>query len=84
VEFIPGGDAPPRLSDDVKFVAVDRAYTVVWQHPQFDDLSKARQYLLRGTPSPRDTRVIQALLRDSRFEVVFYNPRMVQAVFHRR
>ncbi|HEX9163442.1 MAG TPA: hypothetical protein VF980_17175, partial [Thermoanaerobaculia bacterium] len=84
VEFIPPGDGPPQIDDDAQYVAVDRAYAVVWGHPDFRDLSQARKYLLRGTPSRRDVRVIEALLRDSRWEVVLYNPRMVQAVFHRR
>lgn len=83
VEFIPGGDGPPLIAEDAKWIAIDRAFTAVWQHPQFDDLSKASRYILRNRPSARDMRVFNALRADSRFELVFYNPRTVQAVFHR-
>ncbi len=83
VEFIPQRPGVPKISDEAKWVAVDRAYTAVWGHPEFHDLSEARKYLLRGTPRPDEVNVIEHLRRDPRFEMVFYNPRMVQAVFRR-
>lgn len=83
VEFIPQGHGPPQISEDAKWVAVDRAFTAVWGHPQFRDLSEARLYLLRGKPRSDELRVIEYLQRDPRFELLFYNRQMVQAVFRR-
>ena len=83
VEWIAQRPGTPRISDQASWVVVDRAYTAVWGHPEFRDLSQARQYLLRGTPRPDEVKVIEHLRRDSRFELVFYNRRMVQAVFRR-
>lgn len=83
VEFIPQGSGPPRISADAKWVAVDRAFTAVFGHPNFRDLSEARTYLLRGRPRADEIRVIEHLRRDPRFELVFYNRQMVQAVFRR-
>jgi hypothetical protein len=72
-----------ELKDDVKWVVVDRAYQVVWGHPDFRDLSQARRYLLKGKPRPEDLQLLNALRSDRRFELVFYNPKMLQAVFKR-
>ena len=83
VEFIPQRGGTPQISDEAMWVAVDRAYTAVWGHPDFRDLSDARRYLLRGTPRPDEVNVIEHLRRDPRFELVSYNRRMVQAVFRR-
>jgi hypothetical protein len=82
VDLIPAG-TDLRLADDVKWVVIDRAYRIVWGHPAFRDLSQASRYLLRGQPSADDLRIFNALQRDPRFRLVFYNPRMLQAVFRR-
>ncbi|MGZ8867731.1 MAG: hypothetical protein ACXW2P_05250 [Thermoanaerobaculia bacterium] len=84
VDFIPPGDGPPQIGDDVQWVAIDRAYEIVWGYPEFNDLSEARRYLLRGQPAPEDLRVIRHLEGRSDFERVFYNPKMLQAVYRRR
>lgn len=83
VDLIGAGGGPPLIRSDAKWVVVDRAYRIVWGHPDFRDLSQARRYLLRGRPSAADLRVFDALRADSRFRLVFYNPRMLQAVFQR-
>lgn len=84
VDFILPGDGPPNIADDVQWVAIDRAYEIVWGHPDFKDLSEARRYLLRGEPTAEDLRVIRHLEARSDFEMVFYNQKMLQAVFRRR
>ena len=83
VEFIPPGQGPPRISDDAKWVVVDRSYSSIWEHPEFQDLSQARQFLVRGRLKPEELRVLKALRADPRFELVFYNPVTNQAVFRR-
>jgi hypothetical protein len=83
VDFIPAGEGPPAIADDVKWVAVDRGWNTIWGDPKFTDLSQVRQYLVRGKPTPDELRVLNALRGDSRFRLVFYNERTNQAVFQR-
>ena len=83
VEFIPEGNGPPAISPETRFVVIDRAFSVVWGHPDFRDLGDAGRYMLRGNPSAHDLRVLNYLRADRRFELVFEKPAMVQAVFRR-
>jgi hypothetical protein len=83
VDFIPAGDGPPSIRADADWVVVDRQWNIVWQGPQFADLSEAHRFLARGKPAPEDTRVLRYLVNDSRFRMVFYNPSWNQAVFQR-
>ncbi|HSP14820.1 MAG TPA: hypothetical protein VLV78_08720 [Thermoanaerobaculia bacterium] len=83
VDLIPAGDGPPLIRDDADWVVVDRQWNILWQHPEFRDLSQARSFLVRGKPSEADTRVLRYLRADSRFRLVFYNPAWNQAVFQR-
>ncbi len=83
VDFIPPGDGPPLIVDDARWVVIDRGWNILWQHPEFRDLSQARSFLVRGKPSAADTRVLRYLRADSRFQLVFYNPAWNQAVFQR-
>jgi hypothetical protein len=80
VDLVPAGGP---IAPDVKWVVIDRAYRIVWGHPEFRDLSQASRYLLRGQPSADDLRLFNQLRSDTRFRLVFYNPRMLQAVFRR-
>ena len=79
VRFIQGD----RIPDDARWIAIDRGYASIWEHPDFKDLSQARQFLVRGIPKPEDLRLLNALRADRRFESVFYNPKTNQAVFRR-
>jgi hypothetical protein len=83
VDFIPPGFGPPLIREDANWVVIDRQWNILWQHPQFRDLSEARSFLVRGTPSAADTRVLRYLQADKRFKLVFYNPAWNQAVFQR-
>ncbi len=71
------------IPDEADWVVVDRAWSIIWGHPDLRDLSQTRYLLGRGWPLPEDLRVVHALRRDERFETVFYNPRINQAVFRR-
>lgn len=83
VELIPEGSGAVVIGPDVKWVVVDRAYQIVWGHPQFNDLSEAPTYLLRGKPRELDLRVFNAMAADRHFQLVFYNQKLLQAVFRR-
>jgi len=83
VDFIPAGEGPPLIREDADWVVIDRGWKILWEHPQFRDLSQARMFLVRGQPAPEDTRVLRYLRGDRRFRLVFYNPVWNQAVFQR-
>ena len=83
VDFIPQGDGPPLIRNDAGWVVIDRGWKILWEHPQFRDLSQARDFLVRGKPAAEDTRVLRYLRGDRRFRLVFYNPVWNQAVFQR-
>jgi hypothetical protein len=84
VTFIVPGPGAPAIPRDAKWVVVDRSFAIIWQHPDFHDTADARRYLSRGTAPESDTRVVRALLADPRFERVYYDARMNQAVFRVR
>ncbi len=83
VDFIPPGDGPPLIRVDTDWVVIDRQWNILWENPNYRDLSQARTFMVRGQPSAADTRVLRYLRNDSRFRLVFYNPRWNQAVFQR-
>ena len=83
VDFIPPGDGPPLIREDAQWVVIDRAWNMIWEHPDFRDLSQARDFLVRGRTAPADERTMRVLRGDSRFRLVFYNPKTYQAVFQR-
>jgi hypothetical protein len=47
-------------------------------------MSKAFEAMFAGRPSEEDTRVIRSLLNDPHWQLVYYRPRLNQAVFRRR
>jgi hypothetical protein len=83
VHFIPQDGGPLQIPAGVRWVAIDRSYASIWEHPDFRDLSQARQFLVRGKPGPEEMRVFNALQKDPRFELVVYNRITNQAVFRR-
>ena len=84
IDLIRPGKGPPRIPDAATWVIVDRGFDVTWGHPDLRDLREVQRYGRRGRPSFGDMGVLESLLHDERFEVVFYNPAKAQAVFHRR
>jgi len=72
-----------QIRPRAQWVIVDRAYNVIWGDPDFKDISQWQRYLGRGSPRPSDLEVVEALLRDPSYALVFYNRHEVQAVFRR-
>jgi hypothetical protein len=81
LEFIPHGTT--RIPDDAQWVMVDRTWNLIWRSPAMTDLSKAFDAMFAGYPTEEDTRVIRALGRDPHWQLVYYRPRLNQAVFRR-
>jgi hypothetical protein len=73
----------PVVPSDAKWIVIDRGFRIVWQHERFHDLGDTYRYLTRGSPTARDTSLINDLLRDPRFKPVFVDRRWNQAVFQR-
>jgi len=84
VYFIKPGSGPPRIPPQVKWVVIERAYNVVWGHPDLKTLADARRLFHRNKPQPEELRVYDALIRDPRFELVWDERGRNQAVFRRR
>ena len=83
VDFIEPGNGPPSIHPDTEWVVIDRGWNVVWHHPEFRDLSQARDFLTRGKVGAPDARVLRHVQNDPRFKVVYFNPKTYQAVFQR-
>jgi hypothetical protein len=72
-----------EIRPDAQWVAIDRADNIFWHHPAFKSAEDWRRYWGRGAPSAEDVNVLQALARDPRYQLVYYSPRLNQAVFRR-
>jgi len=72
-----------HIRPDVQWVIVDRAYNVIWNHPDFKNIAEWKRYLGKGMTKPGDLEVVEALLLDRSYKLEFYDPREVQAVFRR-
>jgi hypothetical protein len=84
VAFAPDGVAPVEVPDDVRWIAVDRAYRVVWGDPTFKTMAHASAHFFRGKPAPEDLRTINQLRADPRFRLVYRSFQSNQALFERR
>jgi len=81
VRFI---DDASRVRPGTNWVVIDRMENVLWGHPLFTSTAQWRQYMGRGALTADDVRVFNQLRADPQWELVFYYPRLMQAVFHRR
>jgi len=82
LEFIPHDTL--EIPRDARWVMVDRTWNLIWRSPAMTDLSKAFEAMFAGYPTEEDTRVIRKLMRDPQWQLVYYRPRLNQAVFRRR
>ena len=67
----------------VEWVAVDRAFSKVWGHPAFVDMTQARRYIDRGPLPDHEALVYRRLLHHPDFRLVYSYPQRYQAVFQR-
>lgn len=72
-----------QIRPDAQWVIVDRAYNVIWNHPDFKNISQWRRYLGKGMARPADLEIVEALRHDRAYKLEFYDAREVQAVFRR-
>jgi hypothetical protein len=84
IEFIAPGPGPVEIAADAQWVIVDRSWHSVWGNPEFTDFGGFWRYRGKGGATEQDLRVLKALRPDPRFELVYYNSSLNQAVFHRR
>lgn len=83
VELISADAREPVVSRDVRWLVVDRGVESVWSHPDFKDLSQARQFIARGRISPETQAFIDAAMRLPDFRAVYLDLPRGQAVFQR-
>jgi hypothetical protein len=75
---------PNQIRSLARWVIVDRADTILWHDPRFTSISAWRRFLGHGTATAEDLAVVNALLPDPRYECVFLDRKLNQAVFRRR
>jgi len=78
------GLEPIVVPDDVQWVAVDRAYRVIWGDPEFKTMGDAMRHFFHGEPAPEDLRTETQLRADPRFRLVYRSFYSNQALFQRR
>jgi hypothetical protein len=83
VVYLTPQSTPDSIPLSARWVIVDRSWNVTWSNPRFTDMGRFWRYIGRGTPSADDVRLLNLLLRDRRFRLIYYEPRMNQAVFWR-
>jgi hypothetical protein len=69
---------------DADWVAVDRSWAIIWGNPALTDMGKLGRYLGTGRPLPQDTKVLEALLQDPKWELVYRFAARNQALFRRK
>jgi hypothetical protein len=83
VSFLPRTDGPVPIPADADWVVVDRAWNVLFGHPDFTDCSRWDLFG-HGRPSKEDLKVVQQLRSDPGWELLDYKAGMNQAIFRRR
>ena len=68
---------------EVQWVAIDRAFSKVWGHPDLTDMSRASRFIDRGSLRESEMRVYRSLERNPDFKLVYFFPSRFQAVFQR-
>lgn len=81
VSLIPPGGAPDPAA---RWIVIDRAWSVFWGDPRFKDLGDWTKFLGGGTLRAEDRRMFEMLRGDPRYQLVFFDPGRMQAVFRRR
>jgi hypothetical protein len=82
VKFI---DANTPIPPDAKYVAIDRAWNIIWGHPEFRHMGEYKRYLGQGAPTGEDLAIFEQLqARPEEFELVRRAAWANQAVFRRR
>lgn len=84
VDVIAPGPGKPEIDPNVKWVAIDRSWNMIWGNAQFTEMSEMQKFLMHGRATEEDLRVYRALASDPGFELVFSRPAAMQMVFRRR
>ena len=83
VEVIMNDPGRYQPGPEVDWVAIDRALSIIWGHPDFQSMRLARRYIDQGPLTASDQRVYNSLIANPDFQLAyFYKPRF-QAVFRR-
>jgi hypothetical protein len=77
------GGGPISIPDDVRWVAIDRSWNIVFGAPGFLDFGTYYRDTMHGKPLPEDLAVFHQLEKDPRFRLVYRDAYANQALFER-
>jgi hypothetical protein len=83
VYFIRPGPGPVRFPRETKWVVVERAFAVIWGSSKMKSAGDAGRFFHQHTPTQEELRVVNALMKDPRFKLVWADRRRNQAIFQR-
>jgi hypothetical protein len=83
VEVIMNDPGPYVPGPEVDWVAIDRALSIIWGHPDFQSMRVARRYIDQGPLTAADQRVYNSLTKNPDFRLVYFLKPRFQAVFQR-
>jgi len=83
VIYLPVTATAKDIPDEVKWVAIDRGWRIIWGDPAFEHMGQFAKKISRGRPAENDLRMLRSLVRDCHFRPVYYDPKLNQAVFVR-
>lgn len=83
VTFLDSKAPAVQIPNDADWVVIDRSWTCIFGHPGFKNFGQTSEFIFRGRPTQDDMRVFNHLRSDSRFELVYRDERINQAVFRR-
>jgi len=83
VEVIVDDPGPYLPGPEVDWVAIDRATSIIWGHPDFQSLRVARRYIDQGPLTASDQRVYNSMIENPNFTLAYFFKPRFQAVFRR-
>jgi len=83
VVLLPQPATPASIPPAATWVMIDRSWTMIWQNPKMTDTGKVWKFIGKGQPSADDVRLLDALLHDPHWRLVYYDRGSNNAVFRR-
>jgi hypothetical protein len=83
VVYLPATATAQDVPAEVRWVAIDRGWRIIWGDPTFEHMGQFSKKISRGRPAENDLRMLRSLVRDCHFRLVYYDSKLNQSVFVR-